>query len=310
MKNTTKKQHYIMILDWMADKYKLKGNELLAYALIYGFSQDGESEYKGGFSYLSRWLGADRATIIRVLKRLESKGLLTKRQELVAGQMVNRYVAEVPEEVQKTVEIKDDAPENPAESHPPDQWKNATSRKMPLVAKCDVGQWQNATGGSGKTPPSNTTGYTTGYTTPSCARGAQGGEPTPKDVFAKYAGTDKPLLEALTRFNAYRASRRGKVWDAQSAQAVCDKLTQLADESKTTKRTEYMIASIQQSIEAGWSVLDHPKSWGHAAGQRAKPSSLRVERSPDEIAASGDWMRTALLRRPLIRQQKAGAGSD
>ena len=130
MKNTTKKQSYIMILDWMVDKYKLKGNELLAYALIYGFSQDGESEYKGSFSYLSRWLGADRATIIRVLKRLESKGLLTKRQELVAGQMVNRYVAEVPKEVRKTVESKDDAPENPAESHPPDQWQNATSGKM------------------------------------------------------------------------------------------------------------------------------------------------------------------------------------
>ena len=211
MKNTTKKQSYILVLDWMVDKYHLKGNELLAYALIYGFSQDGDSEYKGSFSYLTRWLGADRATIIRVLKRLESKGLISKRQELVAGQMVNRYVAEVPEEVKETVESKADAPENPAESHPPDQWQNATSRKTPLVAKCDGNQWQNATGGSGKTPPSNTTGNTTGYTTPSCARGAQGGGPTPKDVFAEYAGTDKPLLEALTKFDAYRASRRGKV---------------------------------------------------------------------------------------------------
>ena len=92
MKNTTKKQSYILVLDWMVDKYHLKGNELLAYALIYGFSQDGDSEYKGSFSYLTRWLGADRATIIRVLKRLESKGLISKRQELVSGQMVNRYV--------------------------------------------------------------------------------------------------------------------------------------------------------------------------------------------------------------------------
>lgn len=93
MKNTSKKQSYILVLDWMVDKYHLKGNELLAYALIYGFSQDGDSEYKGSFSYLSRWLGADRATIIRVLKRLESKGLINKRQELVSGQMVNRYIA-------------------------------------------------------------------------------------------------------------------------------------------------------------------------------------------------------------------------
>lgn len=296
MKNTTKKQSYILVLDWMVDKYHLKGNELLAYALIYGFSQDGDSEYKGSFSYLTRWLGADRATIIRVLKRLESKGLISKRQELVAGQMVNRYVAEVPEEVKETVESKAETPKNPAESHPPDQWQNATSRKTPLVAKCDGNQWQNATGGSGKTPPSNTTGYTTGYTTPSCARGAQGGGPTPKDVFAEYAGTDKPLLEALTKFDAYRTSRRGKVWDAQAARAVCDKLTHLADESKTTKRTEYMIASIMQSIEAGWSVLDHPKSWGPGNRVTARKIVDRPEPS------GNDFLQNAAHRRPLARK--------
>lgn len=32
-----KKQSYIVVLDWMVEKYHLKGNELLAYALIYGF---------------------------------------------------------------------------------------------------------------------------------------------------------------------------------------------------------------------------------------------------------------------------------
>ena len=294
MKNTTKKQSYIMILDWMVDKYKLKGNELLAYALIYGFSQDGESEYKGSFAYLSRWLGADRATIIRVLKRLESKGLLTKRQELVAGKVNNRYVAEVPETVEGPVERKDDEPENPAESHPPDQWQNATSGKMPPVAKRHSDQWQNATRTSGKMPPKNTIGNTIGNTTPSCARGAHGGGPIPKDVFAEYAKGDKPLLDALTKFDAYRATRRGKVWDAQAARAVCDKLTRLADESKTTHRTEYMIASIMQSIEAGWSVLDHPKSWGGVP---------KLRKTVDRPEPSGsNFLQNAAHRRPLNRK--------
>ena len=80
-----KKQSYIVVLDWMVEKYHLKGNELLAYALIYGFSQDEESEYKGSYSYICKWLSIDRATAIRILNRLESKGLLTKRQELVGG---------------------------------------------------------------------------------------------------------------------------------------------------------------------------------------------------------------------------------
>lgn len=294
MKNTTKKQSYIIILDWMVDKYKLKGNELLAYALIYGFSQDGESEYKGSFSYLTRWLGINRATIIRVLERLEGKGLISKRQELVGGQMVNRYVAEVPEKVKKISESKAETPENPEESHPPDQSQNATSRKTPLVAKCDGNQSQNATSTSRKMRPKYTIGYTIGNTTPSCARGAHGGGPTPKDVFAEYAKEDKPLLDALTKFDAYRATRRGKVWDAQAARAVCDKLTRLADESKTTHRTEYMIASIMQSIEAGWSVLDHPKSWGGAP---------KLRKTVDRTEPSGNnFLQNAAHRRPLNRK--------
>lgn len=122
-----KKQSYIVVLDWMVEKYHLKGNELLAYALIYGFSQDEESEYKGSYSYICKWLSIDRATAIRILNRLESKGLLTKRQELVGGKATNRYIAETPEAV------------------------------VP-VAKCDRYPSQNATQTRGKMPPSNTIG--------------------------------------------------------------------------------------------------------------------------------------------------------
>ena len=42
---------YIVIQDWMISDLQLKGNELLTYALIYGFSQDGESEFKGSLKY-------------------------------------------------------------------------------------------------------------------------------------------------------------------------------------------------------------------------------------------------------------------
>lgn len=35
-----KKGSYLTIQDWMVTDLHLKGNELLAYALIYGFSQD------------------------------------------------------------------------------------------------------------------------------------------------------------------------------------------------------------------------------------------------------------------------------
>lgn len=133
-----KKQSYIVVLDWMVEKYHLKGNELLAYALIYGFSQDEESEYKGSYSYICKWLSIDRATAIRILNRLESKGLLTKRQELVGGKATNRYIAETPEAV-VPVQTDPAGPENRPTPHPPDPSQNATQTR-------------------GKMPPSNTIG--------------------------------------------------------------------------------------------------------------------------------------------------------
>ena len=117
-----KKQSYIVVLDWMVEKYHLKGNELLAYALIYGFSQDEESEYKGSYSYICKWLSIDRATAIRILNRLESKGLLTKRQELVGGTATTRYIADLKIALLLTL---------------------LTRRKMRPVAKCHP--WQSAT---------------------------------------------------------------------------------------------------------------------------------------------------------------------
>lgn len=154
-----KKQSYITILDWMVEKYHLKGNELIAYALIYGFSQDGESEYKGSYGYLCKWLGVDRATAIRILKRLESKGLLTKRQALADGKVVNKWIADLPEASPAGPEIE---PEKEAAQHPPDRWQNATGGKTPPVAKCDSDRWQNATPPSGKTPPRYPIGKTIG----------------------------------------------------------------------------------------------------------------------------------------------------
>ena len=152
-----KKQSYIVVLDWMVEKYHLKGNELLAYALIYGFSQDEESEYKGSYSYICKWLSIDRATAIRILSRLESKGLLTKRQELVGGKATNRYIAETPDVIEP-IRAGPAGPENRPTPHPPDPSQNATGGEMPPVAKCDRYPSQNATQTRGKMPPSNTIG--------------------------------------------------------------------------------------------------------------------------------------------------------
>ena len=45
--------NYVQIQGFMVSNLKLKGNSLLVYALIYGFSQDGQSKFYGSRKYIS-----------------------------------------------------------------------------------------------------------------------------------------------------------------------------------------------------------------------------------------------------------------
>lgn len=84
---------YIVIQDWMISDLQLKGNELLTYALIYGFSQDGESEFKGSLKYISEFLGVSKRTAQRSIENLVDRGIVEKRVEEISGVKFNRYMA-------------------------------------------------------------------------------------------------------------------------------------------------------------------------------------------------------------------------
>lgn len=76
-----KNENYINIQGWMINELKLKGNELILYALIYGFSQDGESEYYGSQRYISKALGLTQRSVIILLQKLINKKLIEKVRE-------------------------------------------------------------------------------------------------------------------------------------------------------------------------------------------------------------------------------------
>lgn len=70
---------YYTVQAWMVNDLGLHGNELALYAIIYGFSQDGRSEFVGSISYIQEWLGCSRQTVINTLKALLEKGLVVKK---------------------------------------------------------------------------------------------------------------------------------------------------------------------------------------------------------------------------------------
>ena len=73
-----KNESYINIQGFMVNELGLKGNELLIYAIIYGFSQDENSNFTGSLKYLMEWTNASKPTVIDTLEKLVAKSLIIK----------------------------------------------------------------------------------------------------------------------------------------------------------------------------------------------------------------------------------------
>lgn len=86
-----KDESYYVVQGWMRNRLQLKGNDLIVYALVYSFSQDGKSEFKGSLQYLTDFAGASERTIRRILDGLEAQGLIKKIDRNASTGLTNAY---------------------------------------------------------------------------------------------------------------------------------------------------------------------------------------------------------------------------
>lgn len=70
---------YIVIQEFMCRELKLSGNELIVYAVVHGFSQDGKSYFYGGAKYISEKYNISERTVYSILDSLTKSGLLVKK---------------------------------------------------------------------------------------------------------------------------------------------------------------------------------------------------------------------------------------
>ena len=84
---------YITIQSWMITELDLKGTELIVYATIFGFSQDGESRFKGSRQYLAEWCNGTTRSVQTALNSLVDRGLIQKFENTVNNVKLCEYVA-------------------------------------------------------------------------------------------------------------------------------------------------------------------------------------------------------------------------
>lgn len=95
--SAVKDTNFIAIQGWMRTKLNLKGNELLIYALIYGFSQDENSKFSGTRRYIAEWCGCSLKTVDNTIASLIAKKLIIKHEKYVNGIRMCDYTAVPPE---------------------------------------------------------------------------------------------------------------------------------------------------------------------------------------------------------------------
>lgn len=99
MESLISKENYINIQGWMVTELNLKGNELIIYACIYGFSQAEGQAFSGRLKYLADWTNSTKYGVTKCLKSLIEKGYIVKDEEYINNVKCCKYRTVNPDEV-------------------------------------------------------------------------------------------------------------------------------------------------------------------------------------------------------------------
>lgn len=98
-----KDTNYVTMMGYMRTKYNLKGAELITFALIHGYTQNGEDWFTGSISEIQEWTGTSKRNVISILQSLVAKGLLIKSYRETEKGMLPMY---------RTVLLDEESPKN------------------------------------------------------------------------------------------------------------------------------------------------------------------------------------------------------
>lgn len=87
----TLKNNYIVVQSWMTQELGLKGNSLILYALIYGFSQTEKQSCTCGIEYMQAWTHSSKQGVLNALDALVNAGLIERVKSNSADGRISEY---------------------------------------------------------------------------------------------------------------------------------------------------------------------------------------------------------------------------
>lgn len=140
-----KRTPYVVVMDWMYDNFGFNCAQANALAVIYGFSQDGESWYRGGSAYIAARLHISQKSAKNYLADFVSKGILEMKKKMVGNVAYNIYRTVPDVETLILTEPKE----------PSDRGKNFPSEKISPVKNFPSDRGKNFPQGREKISTSN-----------------------------------------------------------------------------------------------------------------------------------------------------------
>ena len=86
-------ENFVAIQGWMVTELGLKGNSLLIYAIIYGFSQTENQVFTGSLQYLADWTNSTKQGVLQNIKKLLEAGFIGKNEKIINGVKFCEYYA-------------------------------------------------------------------------------------------------------------------------------------------------------------------------------------------------------------------------
>ena len=126
---------YINILAPMKSKLKLKGNALMLFALIHGYSKDGKNTCRVSLSYMAEWLDTDKAAVSKLINRLAKAGYINKLEYYTGGVKCFEYTANYEAMLVKSIRGEAMGLESPSVKEGCQNDKKGLSKRQKTVVK-------------------------------------------------------------------------------------------------------------------------------------------------------------------------------
>ena len=242
VESKVKPDNYINIQGWMVSDLKLKGNELLIYAIIYGFTQDGENRFTGSLKYLADWTNSTKQGVIKCLKSLCDRGLIGKKENVINGVKFCEYYA---------------------------------TELTGVLNKVEYPMQQSLTGGIQQSLPNNLSLYNSNNNQDD-KKGSKKWNGSFDRLIADYANGNGEITELLQEWLKVRKTKRAAMTD-KAIELNLNKLDRLAAESRMSV-PEYL----REVIGRGWQAFYPISNYQPRQQQRQQGNNVFLDMAKEE----------------------------